>query len=322
MSRRPRKANSQKWKALSRVGTDVGIRALYEGACHYAAAGQTLEAQRIHTALAKDLPGRRSRALVRNDQAILAAVTDDPDAALQGLHEALTIDPQCEVARVNLTSLEDQQAVGAPDHASRIPVEALAEGPRPARAGKVTILSFLFNWPSSGGGNVHTAELAHFLTRAGYAVRHFYPRYLPWDIGKVEGAAFPSEALSFDEQDWNVPAIQTHFRQAVDAFGPDFVLLMDSWNFKPHLAEALRGYPCFLRFQALEWLCPLNNVRLLLGSDGRVAQCPRHRLGTPEACPVCLQERGQLSGGLDRAERALAGVGTPEYQQLLCRTLQ
>ena len=30
------------------------------------------------------------------------------------------------------------------------------------------ILSFLFNWPSTGGGNHHTAELAAFLARAGY----------------------------------------------------------------------------------------------------------------------------------------------------------
>ena len=28
---------------------------------------------------------------------------------------------------------------------------------------RVAILSFLFNWPSTGGGNHHTAELAQFL---------------------------------------------------------------------------------------------------------------------------------------------------------------
>ena len=37
---------------------------------------------------------------------------------------------------------------------------------------RVAILSFLFNWPSIGGGNIHTVELATFLARAGYDVRH------------------------------------------------------------------------------------------------------------------------------------------------------
>jgi glycosyltransferase involved in cell wall biosynthesis len=194
---------------------------------------------------------------------------------------------------------------------------AQLEGP-----GKVAILSFLFNWPSSGGGNVHTAELARFLARAGYAVHHFYPRYGPWAIGNVTDPPFPSEGLDFTEADWNVAGIQARFRQAVDASGPDVVLVMDAWNFKPHLAEAMRGYPTFLRFQALECLCPLNNVRLLFGPGGQAAQCPRQQLATPEACWACLRERGEQSGALHQAERALAGVGTPGYHQLLCRSLQ
>jgi glycosyltransferase involved in cell wall biosynthesis len=84
----------------------------------------------------------------------------------------------------------------------------------------------------------------------------------------------------------------------------------------------MRGYPVFLRFQALECLCPLNNVRLLLRPDGRAAQCPRQQLASPDACRACLQERGPQSGALHQAERALAGVGTPEYHQLLCRSLK
>src|SRR5262249_31121249 len=140
--------------------------------------------------------------------------------------------------------------------------EVPAEPCQLERVTKVAIVSFLFNWPTAGGGNVHTAELARALAKAGYAVRHFYPCFAPWDIGNVTAAPFPSEGLEFTEHDWNVAAIQARFRQAVDAFGPDFVLIQDAWNFKPHLAEALRGYPTLLRFQALECLCPLNNVRL------------------------------------------------------------
>ena len=47
---------------------------------------------------------------------------------------------------------------------------------------RVAILSFLFNWPSTGGGNHHTAELAHFLGRAGYEVKHFFARYPGWGL--------------------------------------------------------------------------------------------------------------------------------------------
>ena len=138
----------------------------------------------------------------------------------------------------------------------------------------------------------------------------------------MAGAPFPSEGLDFTDRDWNVGAIQARFRSAVDAFAPDFVVVMDSWNFKPHLAEAMRGYPVFLRFQALECLCPLNNVRLLVEPDGRATQCPRQQLASPDVCIACLQARGHQSGALHQAERAIAGVGTPEYHRLLCRSLQ
>src|SRR5436309_1523793 len=83
-------------------------------------------------------------------------------------------------------------------------------------------------------------ELAQFLGKAGYDVRHFYARHLPWGVGKVEQPPpFASEALDFDDGTWQVPAIQARFRQAVDAFAPDYVIITDSWNIKPLLAEAV-----------------------------------------------------------------------------------
>jgi hypothetical protein len=177
--------------------------------------------------------------------AALAALAGDREEALQRFHEALALDPLCAVARFNLTLLEDELTEAVTVAGGSIAVAAPILPRQLAGAGKVAILSFLFNWPSSGGGNVHTVELARFLGRAGYTVRHFYPRYAPWGINNVEGAPFGSEVLPFDEPDWDVPAIQGRFRQAVDGFSPEFVLIMDSWNFKPHLAEAMRGYPCF-----------------------------------------------------------------------------
>jgi hypothetical protein len=40
----------------------------------------------------------------------------------------------------------------------------------------------------------------------------------------------------------------------------------------PILAEAVRGFPTLLRFQALECLCPLTNVRLLGEGSQQFAQ--------------------------------------------------
>ena len=108
----------------------------------------------------------------------------------------------------------------------------------------------------------------------------------------------------------------------MDGFRPDCVIIQDAWNFKPHLAAAVRGYPTFLRFQALECLCPLNNVRLLPDGPAGPGQCSRHQLATPAACARCLQDRARLSGGLHRAERELAGVGRPGYHEALLESLE
>jgi glycosyltransferase involved in cell wall biosynthesis len=90
---------------------------------------------------------------------------------------------------------------------------------------------------------------------------------------------------------------------------------------KPLLAEAMRGYSVLLLFQAQECLCPLNNLRLLGTGPAQVEQCPRNQLVTPQICHGCLAERGQHSGALHQVERALAAVGTPEYDQRLRQSL-
>ncbi len=97
--------------------------------------------------------------------------------------------------------------------------------------------------------------------------------------------------------------------------------ITDAWNMKPHLSEAMRGYPVFLLFQAQECLWPLNNLRLLGISPTDVEQCPRNQLATPQICHGCLAQRGHHSGALHRVERARAGVGSAEYDQRLRRSL-
>ena len=91
---------------------------------------------------------------------------------------------------------------------------------------RVAILSFLFNWPSTGGGNHHTAELAKFLALAGYEVKHYFARYPRLGIGRVTDELIsPSELVAFDKPSWNVAQIQARFRSAVESFGPDYVVI-------------------------------------------------------------------------------------------------
>jgi hypothetical protein len=293
----------------------------YQRARDLALKGQVDQARSYYEELKTRNPESPLKALLNNDLAALAAETGDMEAARQGFQAALEIDPHCESARANLTLLEEDRQLA--EKAVLRTQEPATPGPcEPSRI-KVAILSFLFNWPSTGGGIVHTVELARFLEQAGYEVRHFYARHTAWGIGKVESSLpFPSEPLDFHESNWTVHEIQAQFRRAVAVFDPDHVIITDSWNSKPILAEAVRGYPYILRFQAMECLCPLNNVRLLADEEGRFSQCPRNQLATPQICHQCLSERGQRSGSLHQAERTLCGVGTQEYHDCLVRSIR
>jgi len=213
------------------------------------------------------------------------------------------------------------------------PAAAHRSGPQSAAAGmesvdshtrpmRIAVLSFLFNWPSTGGGIVHTVELVRFLKHAGYDVRLIHPTFDPWQLGQVQpDCPVRTTSLRFGERDWNVRTIQRRFRAAVDKFAPDHVIITDCWNFKPHLAQAMEGYSYFLRMQALECVCPLNNLRLLPSRGGPV-QCGGNQLTDASRCHHCLRLHAHQSGALHQAERALSGVGTPDYVALLQRSVQ
>ena len=291
----------------------------YRRACKLVGEGLHEDAQRAYSKLEARTNDFGLRGMITNDLAVLAALHGDVNRARSGLE---SVREECEPSRLNeaLLNAEFSQPAVTPFSSDlAFPVSA-GSSPDPIR---VAILSFLFNWPSTGGGTVHTAELARFLVEAGYDVRHFYARHEAWRVGQVEAPIpHPSEAIDFDDAAWSIPQILSRFRHAVDAFNPDHVIITDSWNMKPILAEAVRGYPYILRFQALECLCPLNNLRLLAEGPDQVKQCPRHQLATPDVCHRCIAERGRHSGQLHQLERALAGVGTPEYHQALRRALE
>lgn len=219
------------------------------------------------------------------------------------------------LASSELKKQQGETSMWALQHECHSGSESLTDGPQPT---KVAILSLLFNWPSTGGGTVHTAELGTFLQREGYDVRHIYAHYADWEVGNVtQPLEHELEELEFDKASWNETEIKTRFRHALDQFQPDFVIITDSWNTKPLLCEAAIGYRYFLRLAALECLCPLNNVRLRVSTGGYFENCSRHQLATPHACQECVLRQEKYSGSLHRAERGLAGYDRTDYHSRL-----
>ncbi len=187
-----------------------------------------------------------------------------------------------------------------------------------SRRTRVAIVSLLFNWPSTGGGTIHTLETARFLQRAGYQVSHFYVKSAAWDVGRMdEPLDYSTQPILWEPSEDGLAQLQRQLRKGIETFAPDFVILTDSWTMKPRLAEAVEGYRFFLRLAAQECLCPLNNVRMLVDDQGRISRCPRHQLATPQICRDCITAREGLSGVLHQRERELAGFGTPEYDRAL-----
>jgi glycosyltransferase involved in cell wall biosynthesis len=318
-----------------------GLPANYWKACELVRDGHYQKARAAYARLEQSAAkaDARVRTLIQNDLAVIAAMEGQLGEACETWRGVLDRDTECLTARLNLglveaelsrmapnvNSAEDRAGVlpgldGEPTEVSAPP--ELTDSQQSSGRVRVAVLSFLFNWPSTGGGNMHTAGLVEFLGRDGYDVRHFYARYPAWRTGGVTGSLDASEPIDFDDTAWNADEIQARFRRAVDRFGPDYVVITDSWNMKPILAEAMRDYACLLLFQAHECLCPLNNLRLLADGPNQVRQCPRNQLATPEVCQRCVAERGHHAGSLHQLERDLAGVGTKEYDQKLRRSLE
>ena len=218
----------------------------YEWACRLAADGRTREAVALLDLLKDDDPRRSTQARIENSRGAILAAAGDIESARLHFQSAISFDEKASPASQNLELLEVNSPKVVPETSVKEPV--LLEPPFNHQSTKVAILSLLFNWPSTGGGTVHTAETAKFLSDAGYDVRHFYAEYAGWGIGRVDQPPpLPGIAVRFDEASWNEQRIRESFRQHVDAFAPDYVIIADSWNTKPLLAEAVQGYKYFLR---------------------------------------------------------------------------
>ncbi len=151
-----------------------------------------------------------SGVLIQNDLAVLRAMEGNFDEAREAWRAVLEVEGACLPARLNLGLIEaelDRTAPninpleqgtgltpgveGGPTGVSAPP--GLAQDDEPTgvsalrRPVRIAVLSFLFNWPSTGGGNMHTAGLVDFLGRDGYDVRHFLRDYPAWGIRTRHG---------------------------------------------------------------------------------------------------------------------------------------
>ena len=282
---------------------------LYRQAKESALQGRLDEAVALYQRLLQQTdPGESSlSALIHNDLGAIAATMGQPQEATGHFHRALAIRADWQVPITNLRQLTGSSQ-------ANLPANPVSGSPR------IALVSLLFNWPSTGGGTIHTKELAEQLTRAGYTVRHFFSQQEEWRMGTIgEPLPYGSEPLPFSLEEWNGPTIRNRFRQAVSAFAPDFVIVTDSWNTKPLLAEAVSEFPYFLRIAAMECLCPLNNVRLLVDDNGTPRQCSLTQLANPESCRLCLSEHHRLASDLHRCERLLGGVEEENYPDRLRR---
>lgn len=270
--------------------------------------GEYSAARRKLWRLMQEASTSHQRASAACDLAAISAALGYPKAAKQGFCRALKLAPHHIAAKQNLLQMGQFGEAASVSAASARP--------------RIAILSLLFNWPSTGGGTVHTKELADALQENGYEVRQIYAVQEQWGLGRVtEPLSVSSASLVFENDDWTAESIQARFRDAVDEFAPDVVIITDSWNTKPLMAEAVADYPYFLRLAALETICPLNNVRLLFERGGLV-QCQRNQLAEPQECRACVQHHARSSGGLHQAERQLAGFFDSDYPERLRRAYQ
>jgi len=151
------------------------------------------------------------------------------------------------------------------------------------RSLKLAIVSLLFNWPSSGGGVMHTAGLGKALRGAGHQVKHFYACYPEFGVGNVEAPGhLDGQAISFDAGSWHREEIKRRFGRRLIVSLP-----RRCWSPMPGASSPPRpgdgGLPGLLRFDGQECLCPLNK---------RPVPVRCERLRRPVLLPPTRRSRG------------------------------
>ncbi len=190
---------------------------------------------------------------------------------------------------------------------------------------RIAFADLLFSWPPHGGADVDLYHTALGLQALGHEVRLFGAAYSKsWERGKFkpDELPFPSERLDFTLATFNRRTMPARFREAVDKWQPDVVVLADGFFLKPYVADALGHYPTVGRYYAYELACPRD---LLLFKNG--APCPHNYLQTPQVCRQCalahLQPQIKSWGLLAWTHEFLAARAfMPGYHRRLTESLR
>jgi glycosyltransferase involved in cell wall biosynthesis len=248
----------------------------------------------------------------------------EPEPGGAATSDEAAVPTSTETAADQLALIEAAETEGEISSLSEAPNLELPSPPEPSapRAPKVALVSMLFNWPAGGGGVYDSVAIGKGLLARGVDLQHFYIT-VPWmGIGEVEGQPpLPGIAIPAGEGDLTADTLKSRVREIVEKFAPDKVLITDSWNFKPHLLEALKDFPCYLRYHAMESLCPLNNIRYL-PRQRRIPYCRYHFLATPEKCLECLKQNRPSCGSLHNWDRNLSRVEESGFYPFLRNQLE
>ncbi len=190
----------------------------------------------------------------------------------------------------------------------------------------IAFVDLLFSWPPNGGADVELYHVLSTLHRRGFSVRLFVAHERgSTERGRVdpESMPFPVVRLDFSRRQLRPKALCRAFGEALDAWGPDAVVLSHGYALKPYLARELGSrYPLAARYYAHELLCARDPFRFKQG-----APCRFDYMHTPEACRACAF--ASLAGGLRRhdfrtwtSDYVAAGAYGADYPAILRQGLE
>jgi glycosyltransferase involved in cell wall biosynthesis len=171
---------------------------------------------------------------------------------------------------------------------------------------RLAFIDLMFSWPPHGGADVDLYQTIEGLRGLGYKPHLFFAGYeTSWERGCAEPAAlpFPATRIDFSPYTLRPRAAARLFRDAVDAWRPDVVIVCHGFFLKPFIVDALAHYPLVGRYYAYELVCPRD---ALLFKNG--APCPNNYLRTPDVCRRCA-----LAYLKDRLTQWRMVVWTHEY---------
>jgi len=153
---------------------------------------------------------------------------------------------------------------------------------------KIAVIDPMFHWPPHGGACVDLKETATRLQRDGFDMHLFVPTmHKIWPRGVVDENSLDFSVHKIRTSFWSLNrfSFPNKVRKEVDKIKPDYVIVGDSFFFKPALIKALKNYKVVTRFYAYDVICP--NDSSLLKKRYKSGTCNSNYLEKPRECMSC-----------------------------------